>query len=51
MGATYVRKLVVKIDLETNNYDHEKELTRHEDETWDEFIERVAETLREMMPE
>lgn len=51
MGATYARKLVVKINLETNKYDRAKELMRREGETWDEFIERVTETLREMMPE
>ncbi len=46
-----IRRLSVKIELDTNKYDHKVDLERSEDESWDEFIDRVAETLRELMPE
>lgn len=47
----YIRHLRVKIELDTNKYDRKVDLERGEGESWDEFIERVAETLRELMPE
>lgn len=46
-----VRQIRVVLSVDTNKYDLQEELEPHEGEGLEDFLKRVAEKLREMMPE
>lgn len=48
MGATYIREFKVIIHMDTNKYTRDIEMERRDDETREEFIERVNEKLKEL---